>query len=418
MRAVRVRTALGALEERPFRLLWFGQTLSAAGDAVVGVAIAFAVLELGDARDLGFVMACYMLPRALLTLAGGVWADRIPRRLVMIGADLVRAIAQSTAAILLIGGSAETWQLAVTSALVGAGSAFFGPAASGLVPETISAGRLQDANALMGVSRNAVEVFGPLIAGVLVATAGPGWVLAVDAASYLASVVFLALLPRVAAPVLPHSTFVADLVHGFRQVRSRSWLWGGFLVFAVGNTAAAASFVLGPVVAKAELGGAAAWGLIVAAGAIGGTIGSALALRIRPRRPLLVSFPIVTLVGVQMLAFVPPLPVGAIMLAAAGGFGAIALANTIWDTTVQEQVPRDALSRVFAYDWLISFVFMPLGYVLAGPLAASVGTAATFAGCAAVVIAANLLVLLVPSVRTLRRAPVPRPGEAPALEAA
>jgi MFS family permease len=413
-----VRTALGALTERPFRLLWLGQTLSAAGDAVVGVAIAFAVLELGDARDLGFVMACYMLPRALLTLAGGVWADRLPRRLVMIGADLVRAIAQATAAILLIGGSAETWQLAVTSALVGAGSAFFGPASSGLVPETISAGRLQDANALMSISRSGVDVFGPLVAGVLVAVAGPGWVLAIDAASYLASVAFLALLPRTAAPALPHQSFVADLVHGFQEVRSRTWLWSGFLVFCVGNTAMAAAFVLGPVVAKAELGGAAAWGLILAGGAIGATVGSALALRVRPARPLRASFPLVCLVGLYMLAFVPPLPVGAIMLAAAGGFGAIALANTLWDTTVQEQVPREALSRVFAYDWLISFVCMPLGYVLAGPLADGIGTSTTFAGCAAVVIGSNLLVLLVPSVRSLRRAPVPRPEPASALEAA
>ena len=113
---MRVRTALGALEERPFRLLWLGQTLSAAGDALVPIAIAFAVLELGNAHDLGFVMACYVLPRALLTLAGGVWADRLPRRLVMIGSDLVRAGAQATAALLLISGSAEIWQLAATSA--------------------------------------------------------------------------------------------------------------------------------------------------------------------------------------------------------------------------------------------------------------------------------------------------------------
>jgi MFS family permease len=413
-----VRTALGALGERPFRLLWLGQTLSAAGDAVVGIAIAFAVLELGDARDLGFVMACYMLPRALLTLAGGVWADRLPRRLVMIGADLVRTVAQATAAVLLIGGTAEIWQLAVTSALVGTGSAFFGPASSGLVPETISPGRLQDANALMGVSRNGVEVFGPLVAGVLVATAGPGWVLALDAASYLASVSFLALLPRGVAPAPPHRSFVGDLVEGFREVRSRTWLWSGFLVFCVGNTATAAAFVLGPTVAKAELGGAAAWGLIVAGGAFGATVGSALALRLRPERPLLLAFPVICLVGLQLLAFVPPLPVGAIMLAAAAGFGAIALANALWETTVQEQVPREALSRVTAYDWLISFVCMPLGYVLAGPTADAVGVGATFAACAALVVASNLLVLLVPGVRTLRRVGR-RPHERePVLEAA
>ena len=414
---MRVTTALGALEERPFRLLWLGQTLSAAGDALVPIALAFAVLELGNAHDLGFVMACYVLPRALLTLAGGVWADRLPRRLVMIGADLVRAGAQATAALLLVSGSAEIWHLAATSAAVGAAQAFFMPASSGLVPETISAPRLQDANALMGISRHAVDVFGPVLSGVLVATIGPGWVLGLDAASFLASVAFLVALPRGITPIQARGSFAADLVHGFREVRSRTWLWSGLLVFCVGNTAIAAAFVLGPTVAKTELGGAAAWGLILAGGAVGATVGSVLALRVRPARPLLVSFPVICLIGVQMLAFVPPLPVGAIMLAAAGGFGAIALANVLWDTTVQEQVPREALSRVVAYDWLVSLVCMPLGYVLAGPVSAAIGIGATFAGCAALVIGANLAILLVPSVRSVQRG-TPRRDAPAVLEAA
>jgi MFS family permease len=408
---------MGALEERPFRLLWLGQTLSAAGDALVPIAIAFAVLGLGNAHDLGFVMACYMLPRALLTLVGGVWADRLPRRLVMICADLVRAGAQATAAVLLISGSAEIWHLAATSAVVGAASAFFLPATSGLVPETISAPRLQDANALIRASRNAVEVIGPVLSGVLVATVGPGWALGLDAASYLASVAFLVALPRGLAPLPAHSSFVADLVNGFREVRTRTWLWSGLLVFCVGNTAIAASFVLGATVAKEELGGATAWGLILAGGAVGATLGSVLALRIRPARPLLVSFPVICLIGVQMLTFVPPLPVAAIVLAAAGGYGAISLANVLWETTVQEQVPREAISRVIAYDWLVSLVCMPLGYVLAGPVSAAVGVGATFAGCAALVVGANLLVLLVPSVRSVRRG-APVRGQAPVLEAA
>ena len=407
---------MGALQERPFRLLWIGQTLSAFGDSLVTVALAFAVLEQGDARDLGFVMACYMLPRALLTLAGGVWADRLPRRVVMVAADLARAGAQGLAAMLLIGGTAETWHLAATSALVGAASAFFGPASTGLVPETVSPARLQEANGLIGVSRNGVEVFGPLLSGVLVATFGPGWVLGIDALSYLVSVAFLVALPRSRRPAVAARSFVADLVAGFRVVQARRWLWSGFLVFCIGNTAMAATFVLGPTVAKEELGGAAAWGVILTCCAVGGTVGSGLALRIRPERPLLVSFPVVTLLGAYMLVFVPPLPVAVIAIAAAAAWAAISLANALWDTTVQEHVPREALSRVTAYDWLISFVCMPLGYVLAGPLAAAIGLRETFALCAVVVVAANLVVLLVPEVRSLRRLAIPR--EARALEAA
>jgi MFS family permease len=414
---VRLKTALGALGERPFRLLWLGQTLSAAGDSLVGVALAFAVLELGDARDLGFVLASFMLPRALLTLAGGVWADRLPRRLVMIGADLVRAGAQATAAVVLISGAAEVWHLAVTSAVAGAASAFFGPAAGGLVPETVSAARLQDANALIGISRKGVEVLGPLTAGVAVAAGGAGWVLAADAVSYLASVAFLLALPRTARRAPVRSGFVTDLVHGFREVRSRTWLWSGFLVFSVGNMAVAITFVLAPAVAKEELGGAAAWGVIMSGGAVGATIGGALALRLRPVHPLVVSFPVMCLLGLLMLSFVPPLPLPAIAAAAAGGFAAIGLANALWETTMQEQVPREALSRVVAYDWLVSFVFMPLGYVLAGPLAHTFGLGTTFTGCAAVLVTVNLVVLLVPSVRSLRR-PAPRAEPASVLRAA
>jgi hypothetical protein len=199
---------------------------------------------------------------------------------------------------------------------------------------------------------------------------------------------------------------VADLVHGWREVRARTWVWSAFITFSIGNTAMAAIFVLGPVVAERELGGAAAWGLILTVGAIGGTLGSVVALVARPRRPLVVSFPVIALVGLWIATFIGPLPLAVIALANGLSWGAVAVANPLWDTVLQQEIPRGSISRVSSYDYLISFVFMPIGYALAGPAADTFGLDATLAVMAGMVIVPNLLILAVPSVRAIRRVDV------------
>ena len=149
---------LGPLHEPQFRLLWFGRTTSSIGDALIPVALAFAVIdETGSATDLGLVMAAYTLARVVLILVG----------------------------------SAEIWHLAVAGAVSGGAQAFFGPASTALVPDTVSPARLQQANALVGMTGSGAELFGPALSGVLVAAVGPGWVFAVDAASFALSAVFL-----------------------------------------------------------------------------------------------------------------------------------------------------------------------------------------------------------------------------------
>ncbi len=160
-----LRGRLGALDERPFRLLWLGQSASAIGDALVPVALAFTVLgDLdGSAGDLGLVLASFTLSRVLFILVGGVWADRLPRRMVMLVCDVVRAVAQAFVAAALLTGVLEIWMLAAASAVVGGTAAFFGPASTGLIPETVSRARLQQANALMSLSQSATSVFGPAL---------------------------------------------------------------------------------------------------------------------------------------------------------------------------------------------------------------------------------------------------------------
>ncbi len=396
---------LGPLVERQFRLLWIGQTASAAGDALIFVAVAFAVLQVGgSAAELGIVFAAFTLANVALVLAGGVWADRLPRQLVMVACDVVRGIAEVVLALLLLSGSAQVWHIAVGAVVIGGASAFFGPASTGLIPQTVSAGRLQQANALIGLSRNGTRIFGPPIAGVLIALFGTGVVFLVDALTFAVSAVSLLMLrPTPAgAKVAEPQPFLAELASGWREVTARPWIVAAISAFAISNLAAAPFLILGPVVAQDHLGGAAAWGLILTGGGIGGVIGGLLALRLRPQRPLLVGFVIMAALSLPPLALIGPLPVLLIAGSSMLSLLAIELSNTWWFTMLQQHVPEHARSRVSSYDWLVSLVFQPLGFVLAGPLAGWIGLPATLIGAAALGLLANFGVLLVRSVREVR----------------
>jgi len=407
-----LRGSVDALEERNFRLLWIGQTTSGLGDTLVYVALAFAVLALtGSAIDLGLVLAANALPRVILLLVGGVWADRLPRQLVMVGCDVVRGLLQAALAILFLTGTAELWHFLLAAVLNGAASAFFIPAANGLMPQVISAPRLQQANALMNLSQSLTWVLGPTLSGLIVATGGPGWVFAIDAVSFgVSTVSLLALsLPRTMAAAAGRS-FLDDLAGGWREVASRSWFMAGLAVFALGNMASASFQVLGPVVADRELGGASAWGLILTGGALGGLVGGAVALRWRPSRPLVAAFAIDVLIFIPLLLLIPPSAVWALAVADFGAIFAIILGNTLWDTTVQQQVPQESLSRVNSYDWMVSLIFQPIAFAIVGPLAVAVGEAQTLILAFVIGTGANLAILAVPSVRNLRRREVTAAG--------
>lgn len=397
---------LGALGEPQFRLLWIGQTASAAGDALIFVAVAFAVIGVGgSAADLGIVFAAFTVSNVALVLAGGVWADRLPRQLVMVACDIVRGVAEVILALLLIGGAAQVWHIALGAAVIGGASAFFGPASQGLIPQTVSPARLQQANALIGLSRNGTRIFGPPLAGALIALFNSvGIVFLVDAVTFAVSAISLLLLrptPREARPAEPQP-FFEELASGWREVTARPWIVAAICAFAVSNVAGAPFIILGPIVAENHLGGAAAWGLILTGGGIGGVIGGVLALRLRPRRPLMTGFMIMAATSLPALALVGPLPVLLIAGASMLSLIAIELANTWWFTMLQQHVPEHARSRVSSYDWLVSLVFQPLGFLLAGPLAAWIGLTATLVGAAVIGLLANYGVLLVRAVREVR----------------
>ncbi len=405
---------LGPLSESQFRLLWIGQSTSAVGDGLTFLAIAFAVLHIGGkATDLGLVFAAFFAAYVSFVLVGGVWADRLPRQLVMVAADLVRAVVQVIIGLLILTGEAQVWQIAIGVAVYGAGSAFFQPASTGLIPQTISAGRLQQANALMSISRNGGRILGPPVSGLIVAFAGAGTVFMIDAATFAVSAISLLLLKPVErlAPE-ERQPFVAELAGGWREVLARPWIAAALVAFAISNASLGVFFILGPVIADAQLGGAAAWGLILTGGAIGGVIGGLLALRIRPRRPLLVGFAIWSLIALPPLSLVGPAPALLIAFAFLLGLGAGELLDTWWQTMLQQHVPEHARSRVSSYDWLVSFIFQPLGFLLVGPLSEAIGFTPTLVGAATLIVLTVVTVTLLPSIRSVTW--VPADASAPA----
>jgi MFS family permease len=410
----------GPLKERQFRLLWFARTGSVVGDSLVPVAVIWAVgHELGGgATSVGLVLACYTFGGAAVTLAGGVWADRLPRRAVMICADLVRACTQATTAVLLFGGAAHVWELALLQGTAGAAAGFFNPASKALIPQTVSSGRLQQANALVSLSRSTANVFGPALSGVIVAVAGAAWVFSIDAASFLVSAVFVAAM-RVGPYAKPAvHRFSRELAEGWQEVRRHRWLTAGFLGYAVGNFGVGVYIVVGSLVAIDHLGGAPAWGLIVGSAAFGGVLGGFIAYRIRPSHPVSMAFAIWTLCALPAFALVRPFPLPVVMACALLFGGSVLVGNTLFETAMQQEVAPGRLARVASIDLMLSLCLMPAGQLLAGAISNAVGADATLVLAGTLMCVPNFLVLvLVPEVRSVERREEPEPEREPALSA-
>ena len=402
-----MRRSAAPLREREFRLLFLGRTTSLVGSAIAPVALAFAVLDLtGSKTDLGVILACREIPLVVFLLIGGIWADRIPRNKVMMSANVVSAFAQGATAALLISGNAEVWHLAALAAVNGGASAFFFPASAGVVPQTVPSPLLQQANALLQLAMNAAMIGGAALAGFLVAGVGAGWAIAIDAGTYLLAAGLVALMRLPAVVREAATSFAHELAVGWREFRSRTWLWVIVLQFSFLLMVTVGAFsVLGPVVADDELGGAKAWGAILTAQAAGLVVGGLLGLRFRPRRMLLAATFGILAFPAPLIALGFPLSVPAIAAVAFVASVGNEIFGLLWHTTMQQEIPADKLSRVYSYDALGSIGLVPLGYALAGPAAEAFGVRATLWGAAAIAVAVTLPVLAVRDVRTLERRP-------------
>jgi len=398
---------LALLKLRDYRNVFIAQSVSVFGDGITPVALTFAVLDLtGSGTDLGLVLAAQSLPLASLALVGGVWADRLPRAALMVSSDLIRAAVQAMAALLLLTGTAHIWQLAVLAALHGSAEAFFRPAAGAIIPQIVPTPRLQQANALMGMSDNFGWMVGPAVAGTLVAVIGPGGAIAVDSVTFLVSAAFLATL-RVPAIAKTEAVrgFVAELRAGWQEVRSRTWLWVMLLRACLVLCIVIAPFqVLGPLGLLEQGHTAAAWGWIQAVFSAGMLFGAALALRYKPRRPMVV----VSLTGTTAVAAPLTLALGGGAFELGVVYGvrgiAIGLLVAVWNTTLQTEIRGEALGRVTAWDWMSSLALWPAGLAVAGPLAQAFGVTAVCWASAGLGLAASVWVFFVKDVWRLRPA--------------
>jgi MFS family permease len=404
------------LRQHTFRHVFLARAVSLLGTAVAPIALAFAVLGQpgGSATKLGFVMASEAVAQVAFLLVGGVLADRFSRYRLMVGSDLIAFAAQGSVAGLFISRTAPLALIAALSAVTGAASGIFYPSSRGLIPQIVSGPQLQAANALIRLSQNSASLAGASVSGVLIVGVGAGWALAVDAVSFLlsAGLVLTSRGPQ-ARPAEEAMRIVADLREGWREVRSRQWLWVCMAQFAAVNLCLTPSInVLGPVVAREHYGGALAWSVIITAQGVGLIAGSLLAMRLRPAFPMLVA----TLVT---FGFVPPFFLlafhASVWLVAVSMLGigvAIDVFEVLWITAVQEHIPGDKLSRVTSWDALGAFALGPVGLVLVGPLSVTLGIQRTLIGAGSLVAVANLGALLTRSVRRLPARPQPTDGSA------
>jgi MFS family permease len=389
-------TRFGALAERDFRLVFSSTTISAIGDGVAYIALAFAILHIShnSPTAVGVVLACRQAAAAIVTLVAGVIADRLPRHLVLVAVASVQAAVQAVVGVLIVGGNATVTLLAVLAAVYGLADGFVIPAQNGLIPAVVSSLRLQQANALLGLSRSILGFGAPALGGILVSLGSPGSAILIDAASFAVAAVLLARVhvePR--ADVVEPEPFLRELRDGWGEFRRQRWIFNTIVFFGIGNFAGQAWGVLAPLVVKQHYGGASQFGFVGSAFGLGLVAGGVITLRWHPSRPLLVSCLCAAPfgLGTWMLAFLVPYPVLLAAQVVAGTGLAIHLA--LWFTVFQQQVPEEARSRVSSYDALGSFVLIPLGTAVVGPLAAHFGVRTTLIVAGVVVQAMNLAVL-------------------------
>jgi DHA3 family tetracycline resistance protein-like MFS transporter len=401
---------LGPLRRRDFGLLWAGLAVSMLGDGIYLVALAWQVYQLHNAPSaLAAVGFAWMAPQVGLLLFGGVLADRHERRRVLIAADVIRAVALGALATLTLTGGLELWHVVALVAVYGVGEAFFGPAFHSIVPDLVPEPELVQANAIEQMVRPlAIRLAGPAVGGLLVAAAGPGTALAIDAGTFLVSALALGAIrarpPRGAARDAPAR---GQLREGFAYARSQSWLWATLMSAALALLCFWGPVeVLLPFLVKNELGGTATdFGLVLATGGIGAVAAAWwTGRRPLPRRHVLVMYVVWALGCATATGFAFVRRPWEAMVVNAAMEACFAVGAVIWITTLQRAVPAELRGRVSSVDWMVSFSLMPLSFALVAPVSHLAGVDATLIAGGALACAGTLGFLLVPGVRDPERA--------------
>lgn len=391
------------LAEPDFRRLLVATTITSFGSAMSPVIITFVVLDtLRSAADLGIVLAGSELPFVVFLLFGGVLADRVSRRLLMVTGCAATGATWLALSLILLLSSVQLPELVAVTVLAGIVSAVTTPTMVGLLPQTVPAGGLSDANALLGIAQATAGVAGPALGGVLIALTSPGIAVLVMAACYLAAASYMTLIGAGREPAESESGIVAQLRQGWTEFRTRIWLVGSVAGFSLWHMFVYAPFMIaGAVIAKQSLGGAAGWSAMQSCLAAGMLLGGFAALHLRPKRPILAVMLVTAVFSSALFALGVRAPLPAVCATCLFSGLTVALSNVWWDVAIQRNLPNEVLGRVSSYDYLGTAGLLPLGYVLAGPLAVVLGPAPVLIAGGVAGLAIPLSVCALPSVLTL-----------------
>jgi MFS family permease len=393
------------LRHRDFRLLWSGQTLTLLGSFVSQVAYPFQILQLGgSALELGAIASIFTATSLVLVLLGGALADRVPRRLLIIATELASGVITAVVALLGYSGTLQIWHLYVAVALFGAASSFSAPAIGALIPELVPEEILVPGNAVRGLSRQASRSGGPIIGGLLVATAGPAAAFALDSLTFFVSALAVWLIRSrpIVAPTKATSIF-AEIREGFAFVFATQWLWVTIFGWSLINAGFIGAFVVGlPLLVTDVLrAGAVTFGFINAAMGVGEALGAAIVGQLHIRRAGIAMYLFAVIGGVGLLLFglVPTLP-GALIAALLIGFSFVCF-GVLWESALQRLVPRQMLGRVNSVDWFGGTLLGPIAPLAAALIVNSYGPPALFIVAGSIATVFTLLGLLLPSIRRL-----------------
>ena len=396
------------LRHRDFALLWSGQSVSVAGDGIFTVALAIETLRV-DRHPLGLatVLAARLVPTVMLLLLGGVIVDRTPRRLAMLASDAGRGATAAALAILVAEHTMALGGLVSLSVLFGIADAFFYPASSAIVPELVPEQLLVQASAMSSISRVfARQLLGPALGGAIVAVAGLASSFALDGASFMFSAACLAMMRRRPAPPAPPGSLLSAVREGVRYCRSQRWLWASIAGAGLANLALYSPLgVLIPLLVRQVLhGGPLDLGLSLAAGGVGGLAAALVVVRRgAPRRPVTAMWAGWTTSGLiaGLIGLASHVWQAALLYGAASAL--LMYGNALWTPLMQRLVPSHLLGRASSVDWLASIALSPIGLLVAGALAATLGVRVTIIAGGVIASTAGL-VLLLPGVRDPDRA--------------
>ena len=391
------------LRHRDFLLLLADRLIAPGAMAFSIVGVSFAVLDAGGTpADLSYVVAAQLVPCLVFCLLGGVIADRIAPQRVVAASNLLVALGEGTFGILVLTGRPQLWQMILLEVVTGSGIAMFSPASQALLPGLVPPDELQQASALSRLAMNMAMMSGAAVAGVVVAAVGPGWALTICGAGVTATVpMLLSIKAGVARAPSAASSVLRDLRVGWSEFRSHTWLWVIVAQYCLVMMAWFGGFeVLGPVVAKAHLGGAAAWGAIMAAQSVGLVAGGLLSLWRSPRRPMLAVAGIGIVLALTPLALAMLWPLLLVCLVAFVVGTATEYMMVVWTVAMARNIRPDALARVSGYDGLGSMMATPLGALIAGPAATHFGVRRTQYAAAALIAAVSVVALIPRDVRT------------------